>query len=76
MTIELKLRQQSGNSVVAEFPEEALKLLNAQDGDSLYLTQTPDGIRISAKDPHYEEAMAAAEEGMRKYREALRELAK
>ena len=46
--IPLKLTQ-VGNSTGAVFPKEALNALNARKGDTLYLTQAPDGsMRISA----------------------------
>lgn len=73
--IELKLRQ-IGNSVGAVFPKEALALLRAQEGDSLFLTGAPGGLRITANDPEFAKAMEIAEEGMREYRDALRELSK
>jgi putative addiction module antidote len=72
----LKLRQ-LGNSVGAIIPKEALARLNAQEGDTLYLTESNDGaFRLTAHDPEFAETMAIAEEGMRRYRNALRELAK
>ena len=74
--VELKLRA-LGNSVGAVIPKEALARLNAQEGDTLYLTEAPGGsFRLTAADPKFAESMAIAEEGMRKYRNALRELAK
>jgi len=76
MTVELKLRA-LGNSVGAVIPKEALARMNVQSGDSLYLTESPDGgFRLTPTDPNFAEAMEIAEEGMRQYRNALRELAK
>lgn len=75
MTIELKLRK-VGNSVGVVLPKEALAVLNVQEGDSLYLSQGQGGFRLAANDPKFAKAMRAAEEGMRQYRDALRELAK
>ena len=45
-------------------------------GDAVYLTETPDGYRISPYDPEFVRQMELAEKGMKKYRNALRELAK
>ncbi len=76
MVLGLKLRQ-LGNSVGTVIPKEALARLNAKEGDTLYLTETPDGaFRLTASDPEFAETMAIAEEGMSRYRNALRELAK
>jgi putative addiction module antidote len=76
MTVELKLRQ-LGNSVGAIIPKEVLARLNAREGDTLYLTESTDGaFRLTAHDPELAETMAIAEEGIRRYRNALRELAK
>jgi putative addiction module antidote len=76
MIVELKLRA-LGNSVGAVIPKEALAKMNAQKGDTLYLTETTDGgFRLTAGNPEFAETMAIAEEGMRRYRNALRELAK
>ena len=75
MTIELKIRK-VGNSVGVVLPKEALAFLNVQEGDSLFLSAGQGGFRLAANDPNFAEAMKAAEEGMRKYRDALRELAK
>lgn len=76
MIAELKLRP-FGNSVGAVIPKDVLSRLNANEGDTLYLTESPDGgFRLTAADPEFAETMAVAEEGMRRYRNALRELAK
>ena len=76
MIVELKLRQ-VGNSIGTVIPKEALARLNVDQGDTLYLTETTDGgFRLTANDPEFAETMSIAEEGMRRYRNALRELAK
>lgn len=65
-----------GNSVGVILPKELLDRLNLSKGDSLCITQTPNGIELSAYDPVFEAQMEAGREGMRAYRNALRELAK
>lgn len=75
MTLELKLRK-VGNSLGAVFSKEALARFNAKEGDSLYLTEAPDGFRITAGDPNFGKQMESAEKIMRRYRNTLRELAK
>jgi len=57
-------------------PKEALALLKVQKGDSVFLTESPDGIRITPYDPAFEEDMGLARQVMRKRRNLLRELAK
>lgn len=65
-----------GNSLGVTLPAEAVKALRVGEGDALYLTETPDGFRLVAHDPEFEDQMKVAEGFMRRYRNALRELAK
>lgn len=65
-----------GNSVGVVLPREALARLRVRKGDKLYLVETPDGYELVPYDPEFEQQMSIAEEGMRRYRNALRELAK
>ena len=67
---------QIGNSTGIILPKEAAARLKVKKGDSIFLTETPDGYSISPYDPEFEAQMAAARRGMTKYRNALRELAK
>lgn len=71
----LKLTQ-IGNSVGAVFPRELLNRLNLEKGDLLYVTETPDGLRISRHDPEFARQMDAARAIMKKRRAVLHELAK
>jgi putative addiction module antidote len=74
--MQLKVRQ-VGNSLGVVLTREALARLNVSRGDSLYLTEAPDGsLRITPYDPAFEEQMKLAREGMGQYRNTLRELAK
>ncbi len=75
MTLELKVRR-VGNSLGVVLPKEALTRLNVDEGDQLYITEAPDGFRITAADPEFAKQMEVAEKGLRRYRNALRELAK
>lgn len=57
--------------------KEAKRILNVQKGDTLYLTEAPDGaMRITPYNPEFEQQMALAEAIMRDDREILRALAK
>jgi putative addiction module antidote len=57
-------------------PAEAARELNLSEGDRLFLTKSPEGLRLTPYDPSFEKKMEIARKGMRKYRNALRELAK
>lgn len=73
--IELKLTA-IGNSVGVVLPKEALARLKVAKGDTLYITETPDGYRLTPYDPAFEAQMSAARKIMKQRRAALRELAK
>ena len=76
MVLELKLRK-VGTSVGMVLPKEALARLNAADGDAIYLTDSTDGgFRITATNPEFARKLKVAEKMSRRYRHALKELAK
>ena len=47
-----------------------------QKGDSLFVTDLPDGVALRPYDQEFAEQMETAREIMREYRDVLRELAK
>ena len=49
--------------------------LRLVEGSTLYLTAAMDGYRVTAYDPEFAKTMTIAEKVMRRYRNALRELA-
>lgn len=65
-----------GNSAGIILPREVLARLRAGVGDTLHITEAPDGIRITAADPDFAAQMELAEQIMRRDRNVLRELAK
>ena len=71
----LKLTQ-IGNSVGAIFPKELLARMRLEKGDEFYVTDTPDGLRITTHNPDFEEQMRLGREIMKERRAVLRELAK
>jgi putative addiction module antidote len=74
--VAIKLTQ-IGNSVGAIFPKEALAKLGVGKGDTLYLTEAPDGaLSISAYSPDVAEEVALGERFMDRYRDTFRALAK
>jgi len=75
MTLELKLRK-VGNSLGVVLPKEALAHLKIEEGDTIMLTKTQDGMRLTAGNPEFAKTMVVFESLNRRYRNALRELAK
>ncbi len=65
-----------GNSAGIVLPKELLARLRAGVGDSLFVSEAPDGVRLSAVDPTFVEKMQLAEQIMREDRDILRVLAK
>ena len=75
MVLELKLRK-VGNSVGIVLPKKLLTHLNASEGDTLSVIETPDGVRMTTTNPEFAKSMAVFESLSRRYRNTLRELAK
>ena len=65
---------QIGNSVGVILPKEVLARLKVGKGDSLFVTDLPDGVALRPYDAEFAEAMEAAREIMKEYRDVLREL--
>lgn len=75
MTLDLKIRK-VGNSLGIVLPKEALTHLDLQEGDVVTLTESQDGVRMTAANPEFSKTMAVFESLNRRYRNTLRELAK
>jgi putative addiction module antidote len=75
MTKETTIRA-IGNSAGATIPKAMLERYRMAEGDRVHLIETEDGILITPFDPTFADAMAVYEEGAKKYRNAMRELAK
>jgi len=65
-----------GSSTGLIIPKEVLARLNVVKGDSVFLTESPDGVRITPYNPEFEEQMTLARKFMRERRDVLRELAR
>ncbi|MEA2663310.1 MAG: hypothetical protein QOI11_254 [Candidatus Eremiobacteraeota bacterium] len=65
-----------GNSVGVVLPKETLARLKLDVGDTVYLTESPDGFRLTPYDPGFAAQFSVAEKVMKRRRAALRELAK
>ena len=74
-TYPLKIRR-IGNSLGVTLPKDALKMLGVGEGDKIVLTDAPEGFRVTPYDEAFEKTMEAFDEGRKRYRNALRELAK
>lgn len=71
----LKLTQ-IGNSVGVILPKEVLARLKLEKGDTVYVTEIPDGVALTQLDPSFEDQLAVGREFMREYRDTFRALAK
>lgn len=67
---------QIGNSTGVILPKEVAARLKVKKGDSVFLTETPDGYTVTPYDPEFEAQMKASRHGMATYRNALHELSK
>ncbi len=72
--VTLKVRQ-VGNSLGVTLPKEVVDKLRIHADDALYLTESPDGYRLSVHDPEFVKQMEIAERGMEQYKDALKALA-
>lgn len=64
-----------GNSTGIVLPKELLAKLKIEKGDTLYVTETPDGVQLTPYDQKFVRVMEAAGEIMRENRDVLRKLA-
>ncbi len=75
MTLELKVRK-VGNSLGLVLPKEVLAHLKLEEGDTVSVTEAQDGVRLTASNPEFARSMEVFASLNRRYRNALRELAK
>ena len=71
----LKLTQ-IGNSVGLILPKDVLARLKLEKGDTVFLTETPEGLAVTPYDPSLEEQIEAGRAFMREFRDTFHELAK
>ncbi len=73
--IETKIRK-VGNSAVMTLTSEMLAMLDAKEGDTLYVVRGDDGsLRLMTQDPEVVAALEVAEKVMDENRDALQALA-
>jgi len=75
MVTELKLRR-TGGSVSATLPKAMAERLHLHPGDPVFAVETEQGILLTPYDPDFKQAWEIYHRGARKYRNALRELAR
>lgn len=71
----LKLTQ-IGDAIGVILPREVLERLKLEKGESVFLTETPDGYAITPHNPALDEQIQAGREFMREHRDAFHQLAK
>jgi len=75
-----RLQSNVGQSVARYFTDNIrvgmVGVNKVEKGDSIFVTETPEGLAITAHDPAFEEQMKAAQAITKKRRNVLRELAK
>lgn len=64
-----------GSSTGIVLPKEVLERLHLQRGDTVYLTETPDGVHLTPYREDFAQAVEAGRKVMRRYRNALKKLA-
>ena len=75
MRITLKLTT-IGNSTGVILPKRVLAKLRVKKGDTVYLTESPEGFLVTPYDERFARQVEAAEDFMKEYRDVLKELAK
>ncbi len=65
-----------GNSTGLILPKEVLAKLRLSRGETVYLTETPDGFMITPYNEEFAKQMELAEKIMREDRDVLKALAK
>lgn len=75
MVKEVTLRK-AGGSIGATLPKEMADRLNLEPGDTVLAVETEQGILLTPYDPTTERALKIARRVAKRYRNALRELAK
>jgi len=75
MAAKLKIRK-IGNSMGLILPKEVVEQLHVGEDDTVHYVVDSDGLHVTPYDPDFDSAMEAFEQTRRKYRNALRALAK
>ena len=68
--------RQTGTSVSATIPVEMAERFQIERGDKVFMIETADGVLMTPYDPTVDQAFGAYRRVAKKYRNALRELAR
>ena len=64
-----------GNSTGIVLPRDVLERLRVKKGDTLYVVETPGGVKLTPYDPEFANQLETAEQVMREDRDSLKKLA-
>ena len=67
---------QIGNSLGLILPKELLARLKLEKGDTVHITESPNGLVVTPYDPALDEQLRLGREFMRDYRDTFHQLAK
>lgn len=68
--------RRAGGSVTVTIPKDIAERYHLAAGEEAFVVETDRGVLVTAYDPAFEKAMAVYQRGARKFKHALRELAK
>jgi putative addiction module antidote len=75
MQTSLKITQ-VGNSLGVVLPKELLAKLRVGKGDTVFVTETPEGVTLTPFDPTFDEQVALGREFMNEFKDTFHALAK
>jgi putative addiction module antidote len=64
-----------GNSVGIVLPKEVLNRLHVEKGDTVYITDSPEGVLLTPYNAAFAQKLEALEQVMRENRDVLKKLA-
>ena len=76
MTSKRQTLKKVGGSAAIVLPKAMLDKFQLEAGDDVMVVETSDGMLVTPFDADFEEAMEIYKRGAKKYRNAMRELAK
>ena len=65
-----------GSSFGVILPKAVIEKLLVHEGEDLSIIETDQGVTLTPYDPEFEKVMKAYEQGSKRYKNALKELAK
>lgn len=65
-----------GDSLAVVLPKDLLERLKLAEGGTVFLTETPEGVQLTTRDPEVEKQMELAREIMQERHAVLEELAR